>query len=87
VLLNGTQRFLTCIHGEWHSEVFVEYPVDEHWQSGNVIEVRVGQKDMPNRVQIFKREITDTGSRVDQDVVVDEHGRSSGSGTDAPTAT
>ena len=87
VLLDGTQRFFSRIHSERLGEVFVEYPVDEHWQSGDVIEVRVRQKDMTNRVQIFKREITDTGSRVDQDVVVNEHGRSSGPGTDAPTAT
>ena len=51
-----------------------------------MIKMGVGQKDVTNRIQIAKFEVTYTSACVDQDVVVDEHCRSSRPGTDAPAA-
>ena len=52
-----------------------------------MVEMCVGQKDMTNRVQILKRQVTYAGTCVDQDVIVDEHGRGTRPGTNATTAT
>jgi hypothetical protein len=49
-----------------------------------MVEVRMRQEYMPDRVQITEFEVTNPGSRVDQNIVIDEHGRSSGPGADAP---
>ena len=68
--LYSANRLFTRIHGQWHGEVFVENTIRKHRQPGNVIQVRVRQENMTNRIDVLKFEITDTGAGIDQDIVV-----------------
>ena len=61
--------------------------IHEHRQARDVIEVSVGQKDMPDRVEIIEREIANTGARIDQHIVVDEHCGGARSRADTAAAT
>ncbi len=45
------------------------------------------QEDMADRVQVGQRQIANTGARVDQHIVVDEHRGSARTRTDSATAT
>jgi hypothetical protein len=38
-----------------------------------MVKMRVRKKNMPNRVNIVERKVADAGSRIDQDIVVDQH--------------
>ncbi len=71
--LDRLQCFASRIDSERFIEVLVEYAVGEHRQSGDVIEVRVGKKNMPNRLKILQLEVAYAGAGIDQHVVVDEH--------------
>jgi hypothetical protein len=51
--------------------VLIKYSIDQHRQAGDMVEVRVGQKNMANRIKILKLKITDTGARIDEHIVVD----------------
>lgn len=83
---DSVKRFLARIHSYRRFEVLVEITVDEHRQAGNVVEVGVRQKYVANGMQVVNGEITDTGTGIEQHVVVDEHGGSTRSRADSATA-
>ncbi len=46
----------------------------------------MGQENMANGIQVTEFKVTYAGSRVDQNIVVDEHSRGSRPGAYAPAA-
>jgi hypothetical protein len=69
--LNRSQGLLTRVDGQGRLKVLIKYSIDQHRQAGDMVEVRVGQKNMANRIKILKLKITDTGARIDEHIVVD----------------
>jgi hypothetical protein len=61
--------------------------IDEHGQTRDMVEMRVRQEDMPDRVKISERQVANTGARIDQHIVVDEHCGGARSRTDSAAAT
>jgi hypothetical protein len=51
-----------------------------------MIEVSVRQEYVSNRMQFLERQVTDTGSGIQQDIVVDEHCGGTGAGTNSTAA-
>ena len=47
--------------------------IGEHGESGDVVEVRMGQENMPDRAKVGQHEVADTGPGVDQYIIIDEH--------------
>ena len=66
----GADGLLTRVDGQRHSKVFVENAIRKHWQPGDMIEVRMRQEHMTNRIDVLKFEITDAGAGIDQDIVI-----------------
>ena len=48
--------------------------IDQQGQRRNVVEVGVGQENVVDGCQFGKRQVSDTRPRVNQDVIIDEHG-------------
>src|SRR5262245_31655311 len=63
-----------------HRERLVAHAADRVHHEGDardVVEVRVGQENVIDQGQLRKRKVSDPGSGVEQDVVVEQHGRGS----------
>jgi hypothetical protein len=46
-------------------------------QRSDMIQVRMGQKDMVDAAHLVQRQVTDTGAGIDQDVAINQKGRGS----------
>jgi hypothetical protein len=70
----GTDDFQRGLGGMDHDRTIAHVTdgVDHERQAGQVVEVRVSNEDMIDLRQFGDRQITDAGSGVDQDVVVDQ---------------
>lgn len=60
--------------------------VDQHRQGRDVVEMRMGQKDVIDALEHRERQIARARAAVDQDVVVDEKGRGARLRTADPAA-
>jgi hypothetical protein len=74
-LLTRAQGLFARIYSERNREILIENTIDKHGQTRDMIQVCMCQKYVSNRVQVGQFKVTDPGSRVDQNIVVDEHGR------------
>jgi hypothetical protein len=62
--------------------------IDNERDAGDVIQMRVGKKNMVDQRQLGKLKLADPGTGVDQDVMVEQHRRGAQmSATDAAAAT
>jgi hypothetical protein len=61
--------------------------VGEQWDRQDVVQVRMAEDDVLDANQRVERELTDTGSSVDQDIVVEKKGRGPASGGNRAGAT
>jgi hypothetical protein len=52
-----------------------------------MIEVRVRQKDVTNRIEVLEIKVTNSSARIDQDIVIDQHRRGPRACADTPTTT
>ena len=87
VVLHRAQRFFPRVDRQRGLEVLIKYPIGQHRQPGDVIEVRMRQEYVTNRVEIRQLQVANTGARVDQHIVVDEHCGGPRACADTATAT
>ena len=86
---------LTIVHEEMGApfELPISGPAPEAWKQAmqevwgtDVVEMGVRQEDMTNRIEIGKAKVPDTGTGIDQHVVMDEQGGRTRAGAYCATA-
>src|SRR5262249_54517157 len=84
--LQRLQRLSRGMHGQ-RGAAHPADRVDQKWNTGDMIQVRMRDEDMLDLLEIRQGQVSDTGARIDQHIVIDQHRGGTEGPPDASAAT